>query len=195
VRRVNAPYLAGATAGPYSTQPAIFWFGQVDNTSNYADGRILYTDNELRIFVHIMDRRLWYDTAPTPATLTDWDAVTLYLNLDGAAGQAPGSDAYQFVTQLNHGQPRDNYQAAYRGNGSGWNAVTIPFRHPPCGAASGLITARMIAAGTPVLSSLLPAWDCQMRRHPAPSGAWPSWSTTGMTQPAHQFPIHSGRKP
>jgi hypothetical protein len=128
VRRVNAPYLAVPPPAPYSTQPAIFWFGQVDNTSNYADGRILYTDNELRVFVHIMDRRLWYDTAPTPATLTDWDAVTLYLNLNGAVGQSPGSDAYQFVAQLNHGQPRDNYQAAYLGNGSGWNAVTIPFQ-------------------------------------------------------------------
>jgi hypothetical protein len=91
----------------------------VDNTSNYADGRIHLHDNELRVFVHIMDRRLWYDTSPTPAELTDWDAVTLVPEVWMAtSGQAPGLNAYQFVAQLSHWQARDNYQAAYRGNGA-----------------------------------------------------------------------------
>jgi hypothetical protein len=127
VRRVNAPYLAVPPPDPYSTKPAIFWFGQVNNTSNYADVRTIYDDEALRVIVHIMDRQLWYDTSPAPATLTGWDAVTLYLNLEGNSGQAPGSAAYQFVAQLSHWQSRDNYQAVYQGNGTGWAPATIPF--------------------------------------------------------------------
>jgi hypothetical protein len=127
IRRVNVPYLEVAPPDPYSTKPAIFWFGQVNNTSNYADVRTIYDDDALRVIVHIMDRWLWYDTSHTMATLTDWDAATLYLNLSGASGAAPGADAYQFVAQLNHWQARDNYQAAYRGNGAGWNLAATPF--------------------------------------------------------------------
>lgn len=128
VRQVNVPYQQGSSQ-PYPTQPAVFWFGQVNNTSNYADIRTIYDENNLRVILHIMDRRLWYDTAPSAATLTDWDAVTLYLNLDGATGQTPGTNAFQFVTQLSHWQTRttDNYQATYQGNGVEWMPATIPF--------------------------------------------------------------------
>jgi hypothetical protein len=127
VRRVNAPYVEVPPPAPYSTQPAIFWFGQVNNTSNYADVRTIYNNDELRVIVHIMDRQLWYDTSPSIDELTEWDAVTLYLNLDGAAGQTPGANAYRFVAQLNHWQPRDNYQAVYRGDGASWIPATTPF--------------------------------------------------------------------
>jgi hypothetical protein len=127
VRRTNVPYLEVAPPNPYSTRPAIFWFGRVDNTSNYADVRTIYDDDELRVIVHIMDRQLWYDTSPNVDKLTEWDAVTLYLNLDGATGQTPGANAYQFVAQLNHWQPRDSYQAVYRGDGTGWVPAATPF--------------------------------------------------------------------
>jgi hypothetical protein len=127
VRRVNVPYLAVPPPDPYATRPAIFWFGQVNNTNNYADVRTIYDDDALRVIVHIMDRWLWYDTSPTTATLTDWDAVALYLNLAGASGTAPGADTHQFVAQLSHWQARNNYQAAYRGNGAGWNLAATPY--------------------------------------------------------------------
>jgi hypothetical protein len=127
VRRVNVPYLMIAPPQLYSTQPAVFWFGRVDNTSNYADGRIIYNDEALRVIVHIMDRHLWYDTSPSPDELTEWDAVTLHLNLVGNNGHTPGSDAYRFVAQLSHWQARDNYQMAYQGNGVNWVPVSFPF--------------------------------------------------------------------
>jgi hypothetical protein len=127
VRTVNVPYLAVAPPDPYSTKPAIFWFGQVDNTSNYADVRTIYHDDSLRVFVHIMDRQLWYDTSPSVNNLTEWDAVTVYLNLDGAVGQVPSTNAYQLVAQLNHWQPRDGYQAGYRGDGTSWVPATTAF--------------------------------------------------------------------
>ena len=126
-RRVNVPYLEVVPPDPFSTKPAIFWLGQVNNTNNYADVRTIYDDNELRVTVHIMDRQLWYDTSPSIDQLTEWDAVTLYLNLDGAVGQNPGTNAYRFVAQLNHWQPRDNYQAVYRGDSSDWMPAALPF--------------------------------------------------------------------
>lgn len=123
-RRVNIPYDTN-TALP---RRSIFWFGRVDPTSNYADARLIYDDDQLVVTLHIFDRHTWYDTSPTTNLLTEWDAVTLYLDLDGNTSSAPDNDSYRFVAQLNNPpQPRDNYQAAYQGNGSGWVQASIPF--------------------------------------------------------------------
>jgi hypothetical protein len=126
-RRVNVPYAQVKPPDPYSTQMAIFWFGQVDPTNNYADVRTIYDDEFLTVVVHIFDRQLWYDTNPTKENLTDWDAVTLFLNLDGNVGDTPGVNAHRFVAQVNHSQPRQNYQTAYRGNGSEWLPASTGF--------------------------------------------------------------------
>jgi hypothetical protein len=138
IRRVNVPYRLVSPPNPQATQPAIFWFGRVDNVNNYADGRVIYDDTELRVFVHVMDRRLWYDTSPTAAELAEWDAVTLYLSLDGNHGLTAGTNAYQFVAQLNHWQARDSYQAVYRGNGAAWIPAAIPFTTTTGWRADGL---------------------------------------------------------
>ncbi len=122
--RVNVPYFAGDID---LGQGVIFWFGQVNNTTNYADVRLGYNDDELVVTLHIFDRRLWYDTSPAAVDLADWDAVTLYLNLAGPTGAAPSIDSYRLVAQLNHWQSRANYQTAYQGNGSGWEPVALPF--------------------------------------------------------------------
>jgi hypothetical protein len=123
-RRVNVPYFSD---GVSSDQGAIFWFGYVTETSNYADVRVGYDDDELHLTLHVIDRRLWYDASPTLADLADWDAVTLYLHLDGNTGNVPTSNSYRFVTQVNWWEARTDYQAVYRGNGSGWVATSIPF--------------------------------------------------------------------
>ena len=36
----------------------------------------------------------------TSPNLTDWDAVSIYLNLDGNIGHAPGPNSYLFELQL-----------------------------------------------------------------------------------------------
>ncbi len=119
-RRVNVPYL-GAAPGAGLFTPAIFWFGQVDRTSNYADTRIYYYDDYLKVVFHIMDRMLWRDTTPSASDLTNWDAISLYFNLDGNVGTVPGANAYQFEVML------DNFQATLKGNGSGWSSASLPF--------------------------------------------------------------------
>jgi hypothetical protein len=121
MRRVNAPYNApGAEA-------AILWFGRVTPTENSVDGRVSYNGDHLYLRVAAFDRRLWYDTSPSPDDLTAWDAVTLYLDTDGNVGNVPDANAYRFDAQLVWWEPRDNYQAAYQGDGSGWVTASVPF--------------------------------------------------------------------
>jgi hypothetical protein len=122
--RINAPYFSGKIS--YS-QMAIAWFGKVDSTHNYADVRTGYNDTQLYVNLSVFDRYLWYDTTPTRATLADWDAVSLYLDTNGNQGGAPGAGSYRFDAQLNWYEPRVNYQAAYRGNGSGWSPSSIDY--------------------------------------------------------------------
>lgn len=124
LRRVNVPYFNGNV--PFY-QMAVFWFGQVNNTNNYADVRAGYNNNELVLHLTIFDHWLWYDTSPTIDDLTKWDGATLYLNLDGNTGNLPTPKAYRFDAQLNHWQARTDYQAAYQDNGSGWAVTSIPF--------------------------------------------------------------------
>jgi hypothetical protein len=123
-RRVNVSYFEDYGLDDYHLyQGAILWFGQVDNTSNYADVRLGYSENDLRLYLHIFDRRLWHDQAAVIGDLTAWDAATLYLHLDGNTGNSLSSSSYRFVGQ----SARDDVPAAYRGNGSGWTATSTPF--------------------------------------------------------------------
>ena len=120
-RRVNAPYeVPGEEA-------AIFWFGRVTPTENYADVRVGYRDEYVYVHVAVFDRLLWYDPSPSSASLTSWDSVTLYLNTAGNVGSVPSASAFRFDAQLNWWGDRDGYQASYVGDGSGWLAATLPF--------------------------------------------------------------------
>jgi hypothetical protein len=126
-RIVNVPFASVVAPDPYPTQMAVFWFGEVDPTSNYADVRTIYNEEKLTVVLHIIDRLLWYDRNPSPETLADWDAVTLYISLDGSTGTSPSQRTHRFVAQLNHFQLRDNYQAAYQGDGTGWKLADTSF--------------------------------------------------------------------
>src|SRR5437660_6727141 len=60
MRRVNIPFF-GTSPVPFD-RTAIFWFGQVNSTSNYVDVRVGYNKSELYIDLQVFDRYLWYDT-------------------------------------------------------------------------------------------------------------------------------------
>lgn len=123
--RVNAPFFGTAVQ---INEAAIFWFGKVTLTENYTDVRVGYTNDFLYVRLAIFDRQIWYDTSPSESDLTSWDAAGLYLNLDGNTGDAPGPNSYAFVGQLSWNEPRDDYQAAYRGASGGWQlTATVPF--------------------------------------------------------------------
>ena len=123
--RVNVPYFADRV---HYEQTGIFWFGRVNSTENYADARVGYDDRELYVNVSIFDRWLRYDPAPAPDDLTNWDAVSLYLDMNGNTGQLPDLSTFRLDGQLTWWEDRGtSWQAAYCGNGSGWLSVTVPF--------------------------------------------------------------------
>ena len=125
-RRVNIPYFAD---GVKFSETAIFWFGRVDNQSNYVDVRVGYDSNKLWIHTAATDRRLWYneklDKNPNVADLPNWDAVTIFLDTTNNGGSSPSAGDYRFISQLTFWEPRTNYNAAYKGNGGNW--VQTPF--------------------------------------------------------------------
>lgn len=120
-RRTYMPYWPTGAAEP---SRAIFWFGRVDETSNYADVRTIYTDAHVIVAMHVTDRILQYAADNQPPTslaeLTNWDAVSLFIDTDGNTAATLGASAHRFVSQL-------SYHAAYQGSGAGWIAASTPF--------------------------------------------------------------------
>lgn len=124
-RTVNAAYFSD---NQYSFQgSSIFWFGQVTSSENYADVRVGYTDTTLSISLSIMDRYLWYDLSPSDSDLDNWDAVSVYISTKDRPGIQPGASETKWVGQLNHWQPREDYQTVFRGTGSNWGSTSLPF--------------------------------------------------------------------
>ena len=126
-RRINAPYF---DAGIRFSEMAVFWFGRVTPTENYADVRVGYDPQRLLLHLAIFDRRLWYNPSPSGADLTAWDAATIYLKLDGNQGSTLDTKSYRFVGQLNWWeQPRTQWQSAYTNGdgGTGWQVADLPF--------------------------------------------------------------------
>lgn len=125
-RQVNVPLFSD---GVHFSRSAILWFGRVNASENYADVRLYSTPEALHVRVSIFDRLLWSDTTPDPSEFAEWDAVSLLLDLDAGALNSPGSGAYRFDAMLNNRPFPSNqeYQAAYRGNGSGWSPVSLEY--------------------------------------------------------------------
>jgi hypothetical protein len=123
MRRINAPYFADTVRFP---EAAVFWFGQVGSSQNYADARVAYSSQELWVNVQVYDQWLWEDDSAsrTPASLEQWDAVTLLVDTGSAPGSQPAANSYRFVGELSWWRPRTDYQAAYRGTGAGWALST-----------------------------------------------------------------------
>jgi hypothetical protein len=122
IQRVNVPYFKGDILYP---ETAIFWFGKVTPTENFAQVRVGFNQQELSINLAAFDRQQWFDTNPSPAALTEWDAVTLYLAIQDG-------NTYRFVGQFDNSSDNDekvraNYQAVYSKQGSSWSADTVPF--------------------------------------------------------------------
>lgn len=125
-RRVNIPYFANQVDW---AQSAIFWFGKNKQgvpSQNYADVRMAYTAQALRVHVLIVDYYLWYDENPQPNhDLTQYDAVALYLDTNHDRMATPQSDDYYFLNALHFYPVEDapEYRRQARGTGSGWNTA------------------------------------------------------------------------
>jgi hypothetical protein len=116
------------TGSPDTSRGAVFWFGTLNPASNAANVRLAYNDEELAVQFHIFDRRVVYDEAAAPSRdLTQWDAVSLYLDTQGDLNAPLGSGSYRFDAQLSHWQGRTNYQRAYRWQDSAWQPAAVTF--------------------------------------------------------------------
>lgn len=119
--RIHAPYFPQDIL---LNQAAIFWFGRVSQTENYADVRLGYTSTHLIVRLSATDQKLWYRANPPAGEIINWDAVSLYL-------QPAGSTAYRFDGQLDWFEgkkfSRLPYQAAYRQSGGSWNPYNASF--------------------------------------------------------------------
>ncbi len=127
---VNVPYFADASLSNRFDELAIFWFGRLSRSTNYADVRIGYNDSELYLYLASFDRQLWYDTTPSGADLTAWDAATLLIDTGDA--RALSASSYRFVAQFRaEPEPNPAYQLSQRGAGGSWASASIPFTSIP----------------------------------------------------------------
>jgi hypothetical protein len=130
--QINVPYFAsGDITVNHFSEMAIFWFGRVTPSENYTDVRIGYNNQALVIYAAVFDRLLWYDTTPMAADLKNWDALTLYLDTNGANSELTPLSSYQFVAQLSRepeASSRSQYQTAYKWNGVNWATTNAAFQ-------------------------------------------------------------------
>lgn len=123
--RINARYLPDET---WLVPSSIFWFGKVTRSENYVDVRTGYGDQNLKLHFEVFDRMLWYDTSPTTAELSQYDAIGVYLKSSGANGNTPDSQSYLFIAQSHPNYlDKSQYMASFRWNGQEWTKSTIPF--------------------------------------------------------------------
>lgn len=129
VPRINVPFTTAVVPEIPVTDRAILWYGEVGPTTpSYTDVRIIYNNEKLHVVFHIIDRYMYYDPTPTAAEMPNWDAATLYLDLEGNSGGAPDSNAYRFRGQLSAlNDSRVGYDVAYVGNGSSWSQTSLDF--------------------------------------------------------------------
>lgn len=134
-RTVNIPYIPGDVIW---SESAIFWFGVNDPGSddqspnysplpsrNYADVRIAYTPDALRVLVTVVDYHLWYNDNPHPGDdLTIYDAVGLYLDTHNDRAATPQTDDYLFLVASRHYPEYDSpdFRRQARGTGSAWDS-------------------------------------------------------------------------
>ncbi len=128
---INVPYfpVASVTDERFE-QMAIFWFGQLSRDTNYTDVRIGYNDTALYLYLASFDRQLWYDTTPSPADLTAWDAATLFI--DTANGTRLSAASFRFIAQFRGDPvPDPNYQLSQRATGGSWSTTAVAFSSIP----------------------------------------------------------------
>ena len=122
--RVYVPYWSDGT--PYPSR-SVFWFGKVGPYDNYVDVRMIFHDDRLRIATHVVDRTLYQSQPQSGVDLTQWDAISVFLQVGGNGGATPDADSYRFDVQLGQwGEPAYS-QRAYRGGPGGWQETPVAF--------------------------------------------------------------------
>jgi hypothetical protein len=128
--RINAPYFSDSDVMTNRfSEMGVFWFGKVTNDEAYTDVRIAYNDTELVVYTTTYDRIIAYNPKSNGSDLTQWDTAALALQTSESGTAGPGSNAYRFLVEVRWSEPQNspNYQATYKGNGTGWSVTAVPF--------------------------------------------------------------------
>ncbi len=128
-RRINVPSLPHTSDEGNFQKLAIAWFGEIDDGSNFVNVRVGHSPNVLRVTLTAFDRFLTSDVAMDQDALTEWDAASFYINLDGNTGDVPNSNSHLFVGQFRlDNNPNENYERTYTGDGSDWIDADTSFK-------------------------------------------------------------------
>jgi hypothetical protein len=111
---------------------AIFWFGQISETANYADVRVAYNDRALFVHLAVVDRRLWSDPHASREDLERWDGASLLLRPGGAATGALDAASVRLTAEASQeGEPESRLQSAARGDSGEWAPARLSFLAMP----------------------------------------------------------------
>ena len=126
-RRMNVPFVADDV--PWE-QTAIFWFGKNEQTQpgkNYADVRVAYTSQGLKLRLTVVDYYLWYHQNPdTNTDLSQYEAVALYVDTAHDRAINPQTDDYRFLIGARHYQDISLYKRQAKGTGVNWDTTWTP---------------------------------------------------------------------
>jgi hypothetical protein len=121
--RVHSPHWESAVTWE---EASVFWFGRITPSENGVDVRLGSTDDALLVRLSIYDRLLWYAAdAPSADALTQWDAATLYLDMNADPAAGIGEGTYRLTAQLRWWEDPAPYQATYRGANGAWQAADL----------------------------------------------------------------------
>jgi hypothetical protein len=129
-RTVNAPYFNSSDLLQSNfNETAVFWFGKLGTNQSSTDVRVAYNNSELVVYTTTYDRVLSYNPNSNGTDLTQWDTASLAIQTSPADSNTPGSNTYRFLVGARFYEPQNdpNFQATYRGNGTGWSVQSIPF--------------------------------------------------------------------
>ncbi len=208
--RVNVPYFSDNAATHFS-EAAIFWFGRVTPSENYADIRFAYDNTKLWVYLSTFDQYLWYDPTPSVTDLTQYDSATLQINLKGNLGASLDSSSYRFDAAMSWWETdRSQYQVAYQWQNNQWIRVGLSlatvagydgfFNDNSKGTRGWAITfevpfSSLGLSGRPADGAI---WGISMTMHDRDSQAGPpladkSWpANVNLNQPSSWAQLHFG---
>jgi hypothetical protein len=96
-----------------------FWFGRVGTRDNGVDGRIVWTDEGLLVRAAVYDRQIWDEAGPED-DLSQWDSLTLLVDLDGDDDAKAAVDARSLRVDAQAGRHGTERTVVRRGEGGAW---------------------------------------------------------------------------
>lgn len=103
---------------------APFWFGRVTTRDNAVDGRVTWTDEGLLVRAAVYDREIW-DEAGATDDLSEWDSLTLLIDLDGERDDKSAIDGRSLRIDAQAARHGTDRSKVWRGERGAWTPANI----------------------------------------------------------------------